>query len=508
MFLHLETLGVRVHRNVSFQLGSNVSFSFALRAENSPLFITFVAMAAAIAIAKLDAQMHVALVAENVKETTMVKLADADVINLTLLTNAADDKANFRLFLTAVVGLDVTARASDWMEVAKLMAIYDNAKVRNEVLVRANAERTAQFLPPQIQGNELDIARAAFVAAEFEIDNLTAPSKAYFERKLGEVETSFAAECLTQVTTVSQTDSNTRTGIEHDPHNGTIKLTAKSFGAKLPANAEQFRSRMRTMAICFCYARSRFPSRRALTTVSITVFDRYVEWLFGPTVWNQVTRDFNDKPISCPTMLHMMNYDKAIRKEVATQMNTGIDFKTALVAAQDNTALRLTSFLQPVSIDAGSSACRALSAPGLEASPNSGGGGNHNGKRGHEQLALEDGPQRQSKKAKKAAKAKAKAAAASAQGGGGGGGGNRGGGDGGSNGGGGKAGGGAGKGAGKKGAGKGFQLPDGASHTVSATSAPICFNFNIGKNCPPGCTRKHVCWFCEGTHAGGQARTC
>ena len=94
--------------------------------------------------------MHVALVGDNVKETTMVKLADAHVVNLTLLTNVADDTANFRLFLTAVVGLDVQARASDWREVAKLMAIYDNAKVRNEVLVRANAERTAQFLPPQI----------------------------------------------------------------------------------------------------------------------------------------------------------------------------------------------------------------------------------------------------------------------------------------------------------------------------------------------------------------------
>ena len=183
--------------DLSFQLGLDVYFFVAMRTDHLFIFITFLAMAAAVAIAKFDTQMRVALVAENVKATTMVKLADADVVNLTLLTNAADDNANFRLFLTAVVGLDVQVRASDWMEVAKLVAIYDRAKVRNDVLVRANAERTARFFPPQIPGGELDIARAAFVAAEVEIDDLTAPPKAYFERKLGEVETSFVAQCLT-----------------------------------------------------------------------------------------------------------------------------------------------------------------------------------------------------------------------------------------------------------------------------------------------------------------------
>ena len=62
-------------------------------------------------------------------------------------------------------------------------------------------------------------------------------------------------------------------------------------------------------------------------------------------------------------------------------MNTGTDFRSALKAAQDNTALRLIAFLQPVSINAGSVACRALSAPGLQGSASSGVGGNNNGKR-------------------------------------------------------------------------------------------------------------------------------
>ncbi len=72
---------------------------------------------------------------------------------------------------------------------------------------------------------------------------------------------------------------------------------------------------------------------------------------------------------------------------------------------------------------------------------------------------------------------------------------------------------GAGAGSGAKGKGakkspKGRQpLPQGMKDlprlNVTGKKEPICFNYNMpGQSCDIKCRRQHVCWWCEGKHAG------
>ena len=228
-----------------------------------------------------------------------------------------------------------------------------------------------------------------------------------------------------------------------------------------------------------------------LATVSISVFDRYYEWLCGPEVWGLCSQNSAGQAVSTPTIDHVLALDLAIRKKVAESMNEGLDFKAALEKAKANDGMFQVDFLSCVAIDVSTPACRAVTAPGV-APPAS-------GKKRGAQLALTDShtppppaahaTTRPNKKARKAA-AKAKAAAAAA-----------------------KPGNphknpkgnpkGGPKGDGK---GKGPGIPDGAVTTDPKGGGEICFNYNRSRACAALCPRFHVCWFCGKGHPGGETR--
>ena len=112
--------------------------------------------------------------------------------------------------------------------------------------------------------------------------------------------------------------------------------------------------------------RMKFPAKSQLRTVEVGVIDRYVEWLFGPKVWGLATLDpITEKPDSTPTILHVMHYDREIRKKQAEFMNMGHDFKAALHAAMKEGETRQISFLAPISIAINTSGSKACTAPGL-----------------------------------------------------------------------------------------------------------------------------------------------
>jgi hypothetical protein len=217
--------------------------------------------------------------------------------------------------------------------------------------------------------------------------------------------------------------------------------------------------------------------------------------------------DQNGRPISTPSIQHVLHYDHMIQQKMADLMNEGHDFATALNAAKHNGEIRAVHFISPVSRDINNHECRACSAPGLREDY---GGTSSSGARAiapagnpdmkkiraeiraeeREKLKraghgrIEDAPQ--SKRAKKRANAQRNSLPIT----------NGGVGDG--------TGGpppqpdyprkGQGKGdKGKKGAGKGNNsMPDGK---------PICFNWNKGTPCKSQtCTMAHVCLTCHGDH--------
>ena len=319
---------------------------------------------------RLSARFQSILAESGVSVATQNLLADAAITTPALFGNSAESPSELNSFLADMIGLDPSAetdparRAISRGELMRLRCVHATCKIQFEVETKANSERVSSFLPLRIQPQELRAVRTAFEKAEFKLTDESTPSQAYFERKASELDSVFEAEALTKVTTLQQEDSNASLVPSIDDR-GMFKVSAKQIGVALPTCTESLRARLRTMALCSCFVKSRAPDRRVLQSITITRWDRYQEWLFSPDVWGMCVRDDEGFAISSPTIKHVIAYDLKLRQEVARLMNEGIDWFTALEMAKRDTRLMQNSFLFPVSIAIASSECKHVSAPNV-----------------------------------------------------------------------------------------------------------------------------------------------
>ena len=84
------------------------------------------------------------------------------------------------------------------------------------------------------------------------------------------------------MTTAAQEDNNQTTIPVIDPHTGIFRISAKNFAVQHPRDSEELRLRLRTLGYCWCMMRKHCPNRSVLQTVSLSIIDRYIDWLFGP----------------------------------------------------------------------------------------------------------------------------------------------------------------------------------------------------------------------------------
>ena len=450
-------------------------------------------------IARLAPRLRSLLTDAGVSGAHMEKLIAVGVFSMQIFIGLADSRPEFRKFLKDAIGLDPSVRVSDYVAVGSLMAAFDAAGRTTEIEARASAERQVAFLPPRIHDADILSVREAFELQEFKLTDEVAPSKAYFERKVAELDSAFTGESLSTVTTWKFADSNVTNSVAPDETTGVLKLTTKSHGIRMPSSDSELRLRLRTLAVCTVYLKMR-SGRAELQTADISLFDRYYEYLVGPEVWGQVTYDdAGSKVISSPTLSRVLMHDLAVRRFVAAAMNRGQDIRSALLAAQEDDKL-VRQYMHGVSVDVNTPAARAVSAPGVDKAP-------LKAIKDVEKRRSETGDgnasvSKKSKGAKKRANVQemkkmldtARSNAGSASGGGG----NRGGGGGGKGGGGsGGGGGGGGNAAPAKGAGKGKTVLPAGAHSRTTAGKMICWPHNSAAGCTrPNCTMEHCCWMC------------
>ena len=442
-------------------------------------------------VARIEASLVATFTHAALKQETIAKLADAGITSTPLFVNICSSPDELRAFLKDGVGMNLTDYKGDFLEAAKVLGAWEEAKLTRTTVAKKQAEQRAEFQTPQIRLEDYEEARELFEKSEYELEDSQAPSKAYLERKLAEASSTFRAEPLTAVTTASQEDNNQTTIPVIDPHSGIFKISSKSFAVQYPRDSEELRLRLRTLGYCWCMMRQHCPNRAVLQTVSLGLVDRYIDWLFGPKAWGLVVRDLKGAAISSPTIEHVMCYDLALRKEVCKQMNNGVDFATALAAAQINQEIRHHNFLAQVTIASASSGSRAVTAPGVRAAASSG-DGNNKRKNTDDGLSAAQKKRARKQERQRAALTENRNNAAAhnpspkgtPKGG--------------------KNAKGEGKGKnGKNAKGSGWNLPAGAK-TETPDGTPICVNWNQRKTCKRDpCNFKHVCYIClKGDHMG------
>ena len=476
-------------------------------------------------MAKHDPRFHALLSSLECHENTISRLGELNITSTSALTTLVDTRVALRKFLKVALGLDEDAAGLDGitntLEQGKVVLAWEQACKRMEVDIKRDAVRLSSNLPPQILAEEVFVLKKQFEQQHNRNRTITkaqTPSKAYLELKMAQAETMWAAEKLSEVTSLAQAERHRLSNVNEkhmamDQSGDTcsFKIVTKPFAIAMPSDSEGLRARLKLLGHAFIFLRLHFPTKGVLATATRDVFYDYTEFLFGDDVWNFTTKGEHGLPNACPHQGLVMDLDFALREKVAELMSSGVDIAKAFDDVMGDMKIRQTAFLCNFAIENGSARCRALTAPafldihGMGAgSPSKPGGA----KRGL--LAIADGSVHTP--LSKAAKRKARREANGAKGAGG-------------------------KGALKKarlnlaeaqaalsranastagaaGASKGgggaapagtggAAPPKGQSKGASKTKAGqmICFSFNNGKPCKQTpCNMAHVCQMCEGNH--------
>ena len=297
-------------------------------------------------------------------QSTMDSLGTAGASSVAIFHALADDKPSFRALAFRLTGLDTTSM-SDQCEIAKVVACWASSEVSSVVEAKAVAERAVRGLPAPILEGELTDFTESFAKREYKITKAQTPSEAYFQRKLHEASGRFAAEKLSRVTNACQVDANDDVKMGWNQVSGTFQQQTKAFAVPLPKLPETLRARIEVMAVCYELVKYKLPQKAQLATQTLTLWDRYIRWLFGADVWGLHSLDGNGRPRSTPAISHIINYDFAIREEVARYMNHGTDIAQAFRMATSDDKLMYTKLSQPFGIDCGKPECLACSAPGF-----------------------------------------------------------------------------------------------------------------------------------------------
>ena len=83
-----------------------------------------------------------------------------------------------RAYLVQGVGLDVRNLKGVFLEVAKILGAWEDAKLVTSTVSKKHAEQKAESRVPQIQLEDYEHASELFQNVEYEIADTQAPSKA------------------------------------------------------------------------------------------------------------------------------------------------------------------------------------------------------------------------------------------------------------------------------------------------------------------------------------------
>ena len=323
-------------------------------------------MAAPYGKEKIEARLLAILSNCEVDDAIIDKFGENGITKLTIFSYIAETRDKLSELLDKAPFDLNNGTLADSLKKAAVLAAWDAAKGLRECEVKKQSERIAANLPPELKEGELETAVKLFEKNFYELSVYTTPSKAFFERLMGQCEGHFEPVNLKFATNLDQQDKNQTTAYGIDLAGGLLRQTAsKPFAIPMPRNPESLRARLRLLGVGWMFCKGRYPSKPQLRSVSVSEFDNLIEYLYGPKVWGLCHNDASGNPVSSPTIDHVLCYLWAIFKRVADDLNNGIDFATALKAARDHSETKILHFINPFSTAVNTSECRACTAPGL-----------------------------------------------------------------------------------------------------------------------------------------------
>ena len=164
-------------------------------------------------------------------------------------------------------------------------------------------------LPPEITEENYEQAINLFEHQLYPLEKVKTPSKGFSERIVHQIITRFDVISYKSVASRTQDHLNMpKTNLALDPVTGSFRNTTQKYFIAMPPNSEADRARMKTSGVGYVLGRLKHPMKIQLRTANVEVIVQYKKCFFGENSWGMAQLDQGWKPISTPSMSHVLHY--------------------------------------------------------------------------------------------------------------------------------------------------------------------------------------------------------
>jgi hypothetical protein len=234
---------------------------------------------------KLDPQFHAILCQCRVKPEHIAALGDADCDSSAVFGPIAKTEETFYLYIKRILNVDPDARGEDAVPAARLFMAWEVCRKRTEVETEATAQRAVNRMPVQLAIDVFQSARDAFERKQGRVYvDHKIPSENYFEKKVGEMESSLKAEKLSSVSNFAQEERQRTLGTTPGWHQdfdtagrGILKVNKKDFYVAMPKDESTLKNRFEVVGAMLEMMKMRFMANPILATAALELTEEYAE---------------------------------------------------------------------------------------------------------------------------------------------------------------------------------------------------------------------------------------
>ena len=217
---------------------------------------------------KLEARLLALLMQAGVDDALLDKIGESGMNTVALYANMASDEDRFKV----VIAMDEIGVKGDsfngMLSQSKLIGIWRTLRTSAEIEDKAAANRAQLALPPVVTTKDIKGLTKIFQATAegYEVEKHECPSKDYFAKKCAQIESSFEAEHLTQVTNShcdapeAEIPDGQLAGF--DMVQKTFRISNKEVRVSMPRDPEILQARFKTMRLCWTYLKLKYPRKR------------------------------------------------------------------------------------------------------------------------------------------------------------------------------------------------------------------------------------------------------
>jgi hypothetical protein len=270
---------------------------------------------------------------------------------VTLFAVMSDDRAGLRNCCATLLTLDPAEahlsganKARVILHTAQVCASWHSATNRFTEAERVAADSRAQRLPVIVPRSMLIALRKKFETEHGRITDSVWPCAALVERILEEVEEgAFSAPLLTEVIAMDKGGDELTPVLDLT---GAVKVRKAPKSIAAPRTTEEFRARLKTLAIAYAISAYKHSSRLWLRTSTMALWLSFVEHVLGDTVAGYSSNTAGVEARANWTVI--LNYEHAMRRLACRRvLYDDEDMATALKFAMKDLEAKEQFFITP-----------------------------------------------------------------------------------------------------------------------------------------------------------------